>query len=208
MVRALFVRLSPAARSLFSTLALAALLGACSRSPAEPDRAPSPASSTSTPAVSPLVWDKPATWTRLEAPTDGPKKASYRIDKTGNDKEDAEVNVYFFGTGDKGDPKKNFKEWLDLFDGDVGSSARRESFDVHGLSVETVEAAGTYKFPVGPPVGPGKKSPMQIVKNGWRLYGAVVRTPDRGNWFFKLTGPDETVQSAKSALRGLLESAR
>ena len=24
---------------------------------------------------------------------------------------------------------------------------------------------------------------MQMVKNNWRLYGAVVKPPDRGNWF-------------------------
>jgi hypothetical protein len=206
MSRALFDRLSPAAKLLLSALALAALLGACSRSPAEPDNAPSPASTT--PAVAPLVWEKPAAWTTLPAPPTGPKKASYRIDKTGNDKEDAELNVYFFGTGDKGDPKKNLKEWFDFFDGNVGATGQRESFDVHGFPVETAEAMGTYKFPIGPPVGPGGKAPMQMVKERWRLYVAVVRAPDRGNWFFKLTGPDETVQSARATLRGMLESVR
>jgi hypothetical protein len=47
-----------------------------------------------------------------------------------------------------------------------------------------------------------------MVKNKWRLYGAVVRTADRGNWFFKLTGPDESVQSGKSQFRALLDSAQ
>jgi hypothetical protein len=206
MARALFDRLPAAAQPLLVALALAALLPACSRSPAEPDNGPAPASST--PAVDPLRWDKPATWTTLPAPPTGPKKASYRIDKVGNDKEDAELNVYFFGTGDKGDPARNFKEWFAQFDGDVASTAQRESFSAHGLPVETVEVKGTYKFPLGPPVGPGKKAAVQMVKNDWRLCGAVVRTTDRGNWFFKLTGPDETVQSVRSALRGLLESAR
>jgi hypothetical protein len=36
----------------------------------------------------------------------------------------------------------------------------------------------------------------------------VVRTKDRGNWFFKLVGPDETVQAARSAFRRMVESAR
>jgi len=187
-------------------LALCAVLPSCSKAPAEPDNAPDPASTAS--AVSPLVWDKPATWTTLPAPPSGPKKASYRINQVGNDKEESSLEVFFFGTGGKGDPEKNFKEWFDQFDGDVGSQAKRESFEAHGLPVETVEVRGTYKIALGPPVGPQKKPAASMVKKDFRMIAAVVKTPDRGNWFFKLTGPDETVQSARSALRGLLESAR
>ncbi len=68
--------------------------------------------------------------------------------------------------------------------------------------------SGTYAIPLTP-TPPGRKtSPVQMVKKKWRLYGAVVRTPDRGNWFFKLVGPDETVQAARSAFRAMLETAR
>jgi hypothetical protein len=49
---------------------------------------------------------------------------------------------------------------------------------------------------------------MQMVKENWRLLGAVVKTPDRGNWFFKLVGPNETVQAARATFRTLIESAR
>jgi len=198
------------ARSAFSpalpALALSLLLPCCSKSPAEPDKAPDPAAST--PAVSPLLWDKPPSWTTLPAPPSGPKKASYQINHVGNDKEESSLDVFFFGTGSKGDPDKNFKEWFDQFDGDVASTAKRESFDVHGIKVETVEVQGTYKVALGPPVGPQKKASVAMVKKDFRMIGAVVKTPDRGNWFFKLTGPDETVQSARSVFRGLLESIR
>src|SRR5689334_16162245 len=100
-------------------LVLSLLLLSCSKSPAEPDKAPDPAAST--PAVSPLVWDKPATWTTLPAPPSGPKKASYRINQVGNDKEESQVDVFFLGTGSKGDSEKVFKEWFDQFDGDVAA---------------------------------------------------------------------------------------
>ncbi len=144
----------------------------------------------------------------MPAPPSGPKKASYKIPKTGNDKEEAELHVFFFGTGSKGDADANFKAWFDQFDGDVGASAAREKFEVHGLGVETVEVAGTYKIAMGPPVGPKKQPAMSMVKKDFRMVGAVVKTPDRGNWFFKLIGPNDTVQSAKSAMRTLLESVK
>jgi hypothetical protein len=183
-----------------------ALLGlaACNKAPAEPERG---ASSAAAPAVAPLVWEVPGSWAKLDAPGSGPKKAAYRVNPSGNDKEDAEVNVFFFGTGAKGDPAANFKEWFDQFDGDVGATAVHEAFEVHGLKIETVETSGTYKIGLTPPPKGKRVSPVQMVKNKWRLYGAVVRTTDRGNWFFKLTGPDESVQAGKSQLRALLESA-
>lgn len=191
-------------------LAIAALAPACNHAASEPDGPSVPASAT--PSLPPVDWDTPGSWTTMNAPTaprSGAKKASYNVPKAGNDKEEGEVLVTFNGTGDKGDPARTYKEWFDQFDGNQGATAKREEFvNDHGLKVETVEVAGTYKVALAPPVGPQKKSAVQMVKNNFRLVGAVVKTPDRGNWFFKLTGPDETVQSARSALRALLESAR
>ncbi len=191
----------------FAALVVLSLAG-CSKAPAEPD--PPPPAASAAPAVAPLTWQAPGTWTTMDVPhSPGPKKASYRIPKQGDDKEEAEVNVFFFGTGAGGDPAKNFGEWFSQFDGDAGKAAAREELKTQGgLAVETVDVKGTYKIAMGPKVGPNKKAPMQMVKENFRLYGAVVKTPDRGNWFFKLTGPDETVQAARSAFRALLESAK
>ena len=199
---------APPRRSLLALAALAAsavALVGCSRAADEPN-APPPAGS-ATP-VAPLLFDTPGGWTKLEAPPSGPRKGSYRIDKVGNDKEEAEMNVFFFGTGAKGDPAPLFKEWFSQFDGDVGATAKREQLDVKGFKVETAEVSGTYKIALAPPPRGRKQAPVQMVKNGWRLYGAVVKTTDRGNWFFKITGPDETVQAGKSAFRSMLETLR
>ncbi len=188
-------------------LAVTLAAPACSKAPSEPEPTPA-AQTTSAPAVAPLAWTVPGAWTTLDAPRGGPRKAVYRTTKAGDDKEEAQVEVFFWGTGAQGDPEKHFKEWFEQFDGDVGKDAAREHFKAGALEVETVEVAGTYKIALGPPVGPNKKTPMQMVKQGYRLLGAVVRTPDRGNWFFKLAGPSDTVQAARDAFRGMLESAR
>jgi hypothetical protein len=198
MARRLLALLTP------TLLALPALLFGCSKTPAEPDKPSAPI--LAEPPVPPLLWDTPPAWTTLPAPPMGPKKATYRVDKAGNDKEEGEVNVFCFGTGDKGDPDKAFKEWFAQFDGDAGRIAKREHFEAHGLPVDAVAVSGTYKVPLGPS-GPNKKPAVQMVKSGFRLYGAVVKTKDRGNWFFKLVGPEDTVQAASSAFRSMLESA-
>jgi hypothetical protein len=186
----------------------AASLAACNRAPAEPEPTAAPAE-TSAPAVAPLVYEAPGTWTLVtEGQRSGNQKAVYKVPKAGGDKEEAELTVLFFGTGSQGDAAKRFPEWLSDFDGKVGETAKRESFEVRGMKVELVEAAGTYKIALGPKVGPKKKAPMQMVKENWRLLGAVVKTPDRGNWFFKLVGPTDTVEAARASFRALIESAK
>ncbi len=180
-------------------------LAACNKAPSEPEGGAS-SSSEAAPAVAPLAWDAPGTWAKMDVPRSGAAKASYRVETADGD--EAEATVSFFGTGSKGDPAANFKEWFDQFDGNVGQTAARETFQAHGLSVETVEVTGTYKVDLTPNPRGKKRSVVQMVKKNHRLYGAVVRTPDRGNWFFKLAGPDETVLAARSAFRAMLESAR
>ncbi|WP_104982513.1 hypothetical protein [Sorangium cellulosum] len=193
-----------------SSLARAAFLAvgvcSCSRTTAEPE--PPPPAVSSAPGIEPLRWDVPGGWTALDVPRGGPQKAVYRVPRSGDDKDDAEVHVLWFGLGSKGDVEANFKEWFSQFDGDVGARARRGAFEVRGLRVETVEASGTYAIALGPKAVARKRAPVEMVKDGYRLLGAAVRTPDRGTWFFRMVGPDETVQSARSALRILLESVR
>lgn len=192
--------------ALAAAAALLVALPSCSRTPAEPD--PGPATSAGAPSIPPLQWDVPGSWTALDVPRGGPRKAAYKVPRAANDKEDVEVHVLFHGTGSQGDVEKNFRSWFEQFDGDVGAAAKRESFTVRGMQVEVVEVEGTYKVALAPPSGRTKKSPVEMVKKGYRMLGAAVRAGDRGNWFFKATGPDETVQSARSAFRALLESAR
>ena len=64
---------------------------------------------------------------------------------------------------------------------------------------------GSYKLNMGARRPGQTKSPVQMVKKDFRMIGAVVRTPDRGNWFFRLVGPDETVLAAKEPFFQMLE---
>ncbi|MEZ4296212.1 MAG: hypothetical protein R3B70_14670 [Polyangiaceae bacterium] len=166
------------------------------------------ASAASKPVVPPLTYELPGTWPKVAESQISAKRATFKVPRAGADTEDAELTVYFFGTGSQGDADKNFSEWFSQFDGNAAATAARTTLDSPAGKVDTVEVAGTYKVALGPTVGPKKRAAMQMVKDNWRLYGAVVRTKDRGNWFFKLTGPNETVQSAKGSLEASLQAAR
>jgi len=181
--------------------ALVLVLAACAKAPAEPD---APASAAPAPQVAPLAWDAPGTWAKVDVPSGGSEKARYRVEGAA----DAEVHVFFFGTGSKGDPAQVFKGWFAQFDGDVGSVASHEKIKAGALDVETVEVRGTYKIALAPTPRGRKEAPVSMVKKDYRLAGAVVRTADRGNWFFQMVGPDDVVQAARPAFRRMLESAR
>lgn len=195
-------------KAIWATLFLCVSTSSCTKAPAEPEPAPAETAAAPVPVVPPLQWSAPSSWTALDVPKSGPQKAGYRVPQVGNDKEEAQVEVFFFGTGAEGAPEKQFAAWFKQFDGDVGPTAKREKFSAGKLEIETVEVSGTYKIPLGPPVGKQKKSPMQMVKENFRLLGAVVKTPDRGNWFFKMAGPSDTVEAARGAFRTTLESSK
>lgn len=179
-------------------------LGACRKTPAEPE---GNEKSSGEPIIKPLQWQAPGTWTVvLEGTRSGVQKGAYKVPTVGADKEEPQLQILFYGTGSEGDSEKRLSEFLGDFDGNAAQNAKRESFGVKEFKIEMVEAAGTFKIGMGPKVGPKKKSPMQMVKENFRLIVAVVKTPDRGNWFFKLVGPDESVQAARAAFRTLLES--
>jgi len=180
-------------------------LVACSDPPPEP--APPPKESAQT-GIEPLKWTAPGAWSLSEQATTGPRRAGYKVPMQGNDKEDGELLVLYFGTGALGDRDKQWDEWFAQFDGDAKTQAKRESFQVGDIEVETFEHAGTYKLNMGPQRPGMKKSPVQMVKNDFRMLGAVVKTKGRGNWFFRLVGPNETVLASKSAFRTMLESVK
>ena len=77
---------------------------------------------------------------------------------------------------------------------------------VREFQIRIVEIGATYRFPMGPAAGPNKKHAAHVIKEGWRGIAAGVVTPDRGNWFFRLVGPNDSVAATRSAFITLLES--
>ena len=47
-----------------------------------------------------------------------------------------------------------------------------------------------------------------MLKEDWRAIAAGVETKDRGNWYFQLVGPNDTVLAARSSFHDMLRSLR
>jgi len=133
------------------------------------------------------------------------RAATYEVPAAKGDSEPAELAVFYFGQGQGGDVDANIRRWAGQFETPDGTPVTRtpktRKLKVAGLPVTTVDVQGTYTASMGP------MSPVKTKKPGYRLLGAIVEGPE-GAVFFKLTGPEKTVASAKAAFDAMVKSIR
>jgi hypothetical protein len=152
-----------------------------------------------------LKFDPPAGWVS-KTPSSTMRVAEFALPKTGADTEDADVTVYFFGSGQGGTVQANLDRWM----GQMTQPGGRASKDLakttalktkSGLAVTLLDVAGTYVAEVRP------GSTERFNKPGFRLRAAVIETPG-GPYFVKLTGPSATVAKWDAAFLAFVQSAR
>lgn len=145
-----------------------------------------------------IVWKTPAGWVE-ETPSSALRRGQYRIPGPGGD---AELAVFYFGAGQGGDPTANAQRWASQFKqpggGDPLEVMKTQTVDLKGTKVLLVETTGTYVNTAMNPADVGEKP-------NYALLGAVVPGPD-SNWFFKMTGPQDTVKAQRDKFIQLLQS--
>ncbi len=151
--------------------------------------APAPAP---TPANKELTWQPPASFQVAQSPGTM-RKATYKIPKAKGDSEDAEVSVISAGGG----LDANIDRWAGQFEGKP--KPKRSTKKVGELDVTLVELDGTFNgggMPGAAPSAPKAK---------WRMLAAIVEVGGQTT-FFKLTGPDATVNGARKDFDALVAS--
>lgn len=138
----------------------------------------------------------PAAWIP-EPPSSSMRLAQATLPGTAGD---GQVTVFYFGPGGGGGLESNLERWQGQIEPDAGVEARRESFTVGGFQITWIESQGTLKPST---MGTGPTSPQP----GFRLIGAVVEGP-QGPWFFKATGPAQTLEEQRPAFLELLRSVQ
>lgn len=149
-----------------------------------------------------LNWTMPDGWIE-EPPANLMRQAQYRVPGSAGD---GLCVVYYFGAGQGGTPQANAERWAEQFVQPDGSPSREalttSQTTVNDLSVLSVEITGTYMEGGMMMTGaPGQEWP------GYMLSGAIIEGPD-ANWFFKLTGPEATVQENSTQFEALVNSVR
>lgn len=141
-----------------------------------------------------ITWEAPASWQKAENPSPM-RKATYKIPHAEGDPEDAELSVSQAG----GTVDMNVSRWSGQFD-HATATVKRSEKTVNSLKVTVVEIHGKYNgsgMPGAPAPGP---------KDNYALLGAIVETTPPT--FFKLTGPQKTVDGAKADFDKFIESVR
>jgi hypothetical protein len=146
-----------------------------------------------------LTWEAPGDWVSVQ-PSSNMRRAQYQVPGAAGD---AECVVFYFGPGQGGDAMSNAYRWADMFTQPDGGSSRdvlkTEPITVGDMAVLLIEVTGIYGGGGRPMGGGGQAAPGQM------LLGSVAEGVD-ANWFFKLTGPQETVEAQRAAFRSMMES--
>lgn len=149
-----------------------------------------------------LTWTMPESWVD-EPPANLMRQAQFRVP---GDAGDGQCVVYYFGAGQGGTPAANAERWADQFEQPDGGSSRdvlaTEETEVNGMPALMVEVSGTYKEG-----GMMMTGAPEEQRPDYMLLGAVVQGPD-ANWFFKFTGPQDTVRANAEQFKALVQSVQ
>jgi len=139
----------------------------------------------------------PANWKSEEVTTKF-RTHHFRIPHVADDKNDAELTIFFFGTGSGGSADANVKRWKGMFIPPEGKKiddvAKLENFKVGNVDVTYLDVQGTYKFKERP-FDPAAKEEL---RPDHRMLGVVFESP-KGPYFFRLVGPAKTVTENKKS---------
>jgi hypothetical protein len=174
-------------------------LAPLSSSPPAPSSAGSSPASASASAAG-IKFEAPDGWIQ-EAPSSSMRMGQYRIPRVGGDEADSEMVVFHFGGGG-GSVQANVDRWVGQFTtaegGPVSDQARISERQRNGLDITIVDVSGTYNESRGPMMA------ETTARTGYRMLAAVVNGTG-GPWFFKLTGPENTVNESEEGFQSLLD---
>jgi hypothetical protein len=148
-----------------------------------------------------LMLTAPASWTK-KAPASRIVEAEYAVPPAKGDETPGRLTA--MGAG--GSVEQNVTRWIDQFVGPGGSAVKpqRDKTTVSGAEIEIVDLIGTYKDSPGGPFAGGKP----ILRENYRMLGAIIQTKDRGNYFLKLYGPKATIDENEKGFQEMVKSLK
>jgi hypothetical protein len=151
-----------------------------------------------------VTFAPPANW--IDMGPSGMRKANYAFGPVSGTAEAANVAVFYFGPDQGGSVEANLSRWVGQMatpeGGSVQDIAIMDELTVDGMTVSTVEVAGSYNASMGGPMGGHTDA-----KEGFLLIGAVVQGPE-GNVFFKLTGPELSATAMSQGFVAMIKGVK
>ena len=144
-----------------------------------------------------LTMTVPDGWQSQE-PSSRMRHAQYLLPGQGGAAEDAELVVFYFGAGNAGSVEANLERWRGQMKGAEGDT---EKVTVNGMLVTTLDVSGSYAESMGPMMQAGETKP------NYRMIASIVESP-AGAYYFKLTGPGQTVAHWEPSFAQFVNSAK
>jgi hypothetical protein len=128
------------------------------------------------------------------------RRSQFKVEPAEGDTDPAEFYLTAF-PGGAGGVQANITRWEGQFVDADGKPVKAKVEEKKGKNIDLtrVEVAGRYVAALTP------GSPEKYNKPGYRLLGAIVTTPTKG-YFFRLTGPEKTIESARAGFDTMLGS--
>lgn len=181
---------------------LTTLLAGCSPSDQNGSQSQTASQESSQPPAGEIAYTAPDGWLQ-HPPISQMRKDQYVLPGAAG-KEDAELVVYHFPEM-SGLVEANLNRWYGQFqqpDGsETASKAQAKKETVNSIPVTTVFVTGTYLKPQNPMDIAGPKDE----KPDYAMLAAIVETAN-GPWFFKATGPEETIAHWRPSFENFVAS--
>ncbi len=144
-----------------------------------------------------LSFEVPASW-KVNQPRSQMRLLEIAVPPVDGDEKPGELVLFAF-PGGAGTVQMNVQRWQQQFSTEDGSppDIKTETIKVGDAEITLVEAAGRYRTQI----------PTPVDEPNFRLIGGIYPTARTG-YFFKLVGPDKTIQEAGPAFRAMLKSMK
>lgn len=142
----------------------------------------------------PKSWDKKQPRTRI---------VDFEFEAPAAEGDETPARVTVMGAG--GSVDANIERWISQFSQPDGKStkdrAKNEKREIAGQTVHIVDIAGTFKDQAGP-FAPA------VVREDYRMIGAIIVTDKLGQYFIKMYGPSSTVAKNEKPFHEMLDSLK
>lgn len=105
-----------------------------------------------------------------------------------------------------GGVQANIDRWFGQFEQPNNKAtkdvAKVEKMELSGVPVHVVDITGKFKDQPRGPFGP------TVVKENYRMLGAIIETTNAGTYYVKLYGPAETIHENEKEFKGLIKSLK
>ena len=133
-----------------------------------------------------------------QPPSSSMRKAQFVLPRQAGDAEDAEMVVFYFGTGSAGSVEANLQRWRGQMKGAQGDTKKST---VSGMPVTTLDVTGSYASSMRPMMQSGQEKP------DYRMIASIIESP-AGAYYFKLIGPQKTVGYWQSSFEKFINGAQ